>query len=58
MTGKMLDSSIIRTHQHVAKAKGGRKHQALGCSRGGFSKKIHAVVDVLGCPADIKLTDG
>jgi transposase len=32
--------------------------QALGRSRGGFSTKIHAVVDALGNPLDFRLTGG
>lgn len=55
---KMPDSSVIRAHQHAAGAKGGQQHQALGRSRGGFSTKIHAVVDGLGYPVDVTLTPG
>ncbi|WP_218579008.1 IS5 family transposase [Vineibacter terrae] len=32
--------------------------QALGRSRGGFSTKIHLVVDALGYPVDLRLTGG
>ncbi len=55
---KMPDGSVIRAHQHAAGAKGGQEHQALGRSRGGFSTKIHVVVDALGYPVDIALTPG
>jgi transposase len=55
---KMPDSSVIRAHQHAAGAKGGQENQALGRSRGGFSTKIHAVVDALGYPVDLELTPG
>jgi hypothetical protein len=36
-----LDSTVIRAHQHAAGAKKGNHDQALGCSRGEFSTKIH-----------------
>ena len=48
-------------------ARGGRKkrgtdtgvnEQALGCSRGGFSTKLHLVVNGLGMPVEFKLTPG
>jgi transposase len=54
----MPDGSVIRAHQHAAGAKGGQEHQALGRSRGGFSTKIHAVVDGLGYPVEIVITAG
>ena len=38
--------------------KGGQEAQSLGRSRGGFSTKIHVVVDALGNPLNILLTDG
>jgi len=38
--------------------KGGQKAQFLGRSRGGFSTKIHVVVDALGNPLNILLTGG
>jgi len=37
---------------------GGQESQALGRSRGGFSTKIHASVDVLGNPLRFLLTGG
>jgi transposase len=40
------------------KKKGGQDAQALGRSRGGFSTKIHVVVDALGNPLDFILTGG
>lgn len=53
----MIDSTIIRAHQHAAGAKGQEK-QALGRSRGGFSTKIHALCDALGNPLKFILTPG
>lgn len=41
-----------------SKKNGGQAAQALGRSRGGFSTKIHVVVDALGNPLDFVLTGG
>ena len=57
----LLDSTVIRAHMCAAgapAAKGGQAAQALGRSRGGFSTKIHIVVDGLGLPLDFILTPG
>jgi transposase len=54
----MLDSTIIRAHQHAAGAKGGQQKEALGRSRGGFSTQIQAVCDALGHPLRFILTGG
>jgi transposase len=57
----LLDSTVIRAHMCAAGApasKGGQAAQALGRSRGGFSTKIHIVVDALGLPLDFVLTPG
>ena len=56
----MLDSTIVRAHPAAASAlkKGGQQAQALGRSRGGFSTKIHVLVDSLGNPLHILLTGG
>lgn len=55
----MIDGSVIRAH---ACASGYRKDsqekQALGRSKGGFSTKIHALVDALGLPIRFILTPG
>ena len=40
------------------KKNGGQEQQALGRSRGGFSTKIHLVVDALGYPLRFILTGG
>lgn len=40
------------------KKNGGQAAQALGRSRGGFSTKLHVVVDALGNPLDFVLTGG
>jgi transposase len=55
----LLDSTIIRAHQHAAGAKGSSAAaEALGRSRGGFSTKIHVACDGLGKPVKIILTPG
>ncbi len=40
------------------KKSGGQAAQALGRSRGGFSTKVHIVVDALGNPLRVSLTGG
>jgi transposase len=55
----MPDSTTIRAHQHAAGAENTTPEQeALGRSRGGFSTKIHVVVDSVGKPTKILLTPG
>ena len=41
---QMIDTSIVRVHQHGASISE-NKRQSMGCSRGGLTSKIHAVVD-------------
>jgi transposase len=54
----IVDSSIVRAHQHAAGAKKGSEDQALGRSRGGLSTKIDLAVRGLGCPVRFALTAG
>ncbi|WP_209439317.1 IS5 family transposase [Sinorhizobium arboris] len=54
----IVDSTIVRAHQHAAGAKKGAEDQALGRSRGGLSTKIHMAVRGLGCPVRFTLTAG
>jgi transposase len=54
----MIDSTIVRAHQHSAVAKGGHFKNTIGRSRGGLSTKIHATVDALGNPTQFHLTGG
>ena len=55
----IVDSTIVRAHQHAAGAKkGGSEDQALGRSRGGLSTKIHLAVRGLGAPVRLLLTGG
>ena len=55
----MLDSTIVRSHACASGyQKGGNAEQALGRSKGGFTTKIHAMVDGLGNPLKFILTGG
>jgi transposase len=54
---QMIDTSIVRVHQHGA-CIAGDNQQHMGRSRGGLTTKIHAVVDTNGLPVQIGLTPG
>jgi transposase len=54
---QMIDTSIVRVHQHGA-CIAGNNQQHMGRSRGGLTTKIHAVVDANGLPVKIGLTPG
>ena len=54
---QMVDTSIVRVHQHSAYIAGNRT-QHMRRSRGGLSTKIQAVVDGNGLPVQIELTAG
>lgn len=54
----MIDSTIVRAHQHSAGAKRGGPDQGLGRSRGGLSTKIHLRSNGLGLPVAVVLTGG
>jgi transposase len=55
----MLDSTIARAHACASGyEKSGHVAQALGRSKGGFTTKIHALVDALGNPIKFTLTPG
>ncbi|MGB8364280.1 MAG: IS5 family transposase [Rhizomicrobium sp.] len=54
----IVDSTIVRAHQHSAGAKRGSEDRAIGRSRGGLSTKIHMAVRGLGCPVRFALTAG
>jgi hypothetical protein len=53
----LLDSTIVRTHQHAGVQKG-QDSQGLGHSRGGFSTKTHVAVNGEGKPAKLHLAEG
>ena len=54
----MIDSTIVRAHQHSAGARKKTVPQAIGRSKGGLSTKIHATVDALGNPLGFHLSGG
>ncbi|WP_256329528.1 IS5 family transposase [Nitrosomonas sp. Nm33] len=54
----MIDSTIVRAHQHAAGAKGGTRRECIGRSKGGLTTKIHATCDALGNLTGFHLTPG
>jgi len=55
----MIDATIVRSHACAAGyGKNTQEEEALGRSKGGFSTKIHAMVDALGNPVKFILTPG
>jgi transposase len=54
---QMIDTSIVRVHQHAACITRNRR-QSMGRSRGGLTSKIHALVDTNGLPVRLALTAG
>jgi transposase len=54
---QMIDTSVVRVHQHGSCIAGNRAQQ-MGRSRGGLTSKIHAVVDANGLPVRLGLTAG
>ena len=54
---QMIDTSIVRVHQHGGCA-GGSENRLMGRSRGGLTTKIHARVDTNGLPVRLELTRG
>jgi transposase len=54
---QMIDTSIVRVHQHAACITRNQR-QSMGRSRGGLTSKIHAVVDGNGLPVRLALSPG
>lgn len=55
----MIDATIVRSHACSAGyKKDSQTQEALGRSKGGFTTKIHALVDALGNPLKFILTPG
>ncbi len=52
-----LDATIVRVHQHASGAIG-NEDQAIGKSVGGFTTKVHALVDACGNPIEFVLSGG
>ena len=55
---KIIDSTIVKAHQHAMGAIGGKDFNKIGKSRGGWTTKIHAVVDSKARPLTVSLTEG
>jgi transposase len=55
---QMIDSSMVRVHQHAAAVKKRGHDRCMGRSRGGLTTKIHALVDKRGLPIKLTLTAG
>ena len=60
MTEVMPDATAVRAHMCAAggSKRGDQQELCLGRSRGGFSSKIHLLVDALGLPLPFILTGG
>ncbi len=59
MEAVMIDETIVRAHACSAGYKKDSQYEnALGRSKGGFTTKIHALVDALGNPLKFILTPG
>lgn len=59
MEATMIDATIVRAHACSAGyKKDSQDQEALGRSKGGFTTKIHALVDALGNPLKFTLTSG
>ena len=57
LQGVFIDSTLVRAHACAAgTADSSAEQEALGCSRGGFDAKIHAITDGLGNPLGFVLT--
>jgi|SRR5580704_8474489 transposase len=55
----MIDATIVRAHACASGySREGNETQALGRSKGGFTTKIHALVDGLGNPIKFIVTGG
>ena len=56
-TVQMIDTSIVRVHQHAA-CIADSASQLVGRSRGGLTSKLHVVVDANGLPVRLGITPG
>src|SRR5688572_9117208 len=54
---QMIDTSMVRVHQHAACITGSAS-QSVGRSRGGLTSKLHVVVDANGLPVRLGITPG
>lgn len=53
-----IDSTYVKAQRAAFGAKRGRSTQAIGCSRGGWTTKVHALTDVIGRLYALMLTAG
>ncbi len=59
MEATMIDTTIVRVHScSSGYTKDSQNQEALGCSKGDFTTKIHALVDAIGNPLKFTLTPG
>lgn len=54
----LIDSSIVKAHQHSAGARSPSNNEDIGRSRGGLTSKIHCSVTESGCPVAMMLSGG
>ncbi|MDR5776696.1 MULTISPECIES: IS5 family transposase [unclassified Caballeronia] len=54
----LIDSTIVRAHQHSSGARKRNGPQAIGRSRGGLTTKLHVAVDHGGRPLRLIVTEG
>ena len=54
---QIIDTPVVRVHQHAASI-GGNWEQQVGRSRGGLTSKAHSAVDVNGLPMRVGLAPG
>lgn len=57
-TVQMIDSTIVRAHQHAAGGRGGIHRNSIGRSRGGLTTKIHTRTNAEGLAIGFCLTPG
>ena len=55
---QMIDSSVVRVHQHAANVKKNGQVHCMGRSRGGLTTKVHVLTDARGLPVKPVLTPG
>ncbi|MCV6591820.1 MAG: IS5 family transposase [Silicimonas sp.] len=55
---RAADSTVIRAHHQAAGGKRGTPRQDFGRSRGGFTTKIHLLVNAAGLPMRTEITPG
>jgi transposase len=55
---RLIDSTIVRAHQHAAGARGGQENQGIGRSAGGLSSKLHLCTTDSGDADRFSLTAG